>query len=159
MHNVAASGTLLRNNSALSSRVNECLHRYSINFGFNVKHSDLPKELGTILHSLLIITFNQLLTNLFLNHFLRFRIIRVSILHLQQTFLLCPLFLHLRLNSFTNNFLHLSVIIGDEGGRQIGIILLKLGLNRRTLCNPKLFDFRNFSLNSIVLRIMEHLIE
>ena len=79
MHHVASLRTLLANNCTLSTTVDESLNRSAIDFSVDVQHSDITEKLGIIFHSLLIISLNHLLTDLFLNKFLGFNIVGISI--------------------------------------------------------------------------------
>ena len=110
MHHVALFSAPLTNDRALGATVDERLDWLSVDLYLNVQHCYMTEELWIVLHRILIILLNHVFANFLLNHFLGFYIVRVSVLKLGKSFLLCsPLFKH-RFHSLTDDFFNFLVI-------------------------------------------------
>lgn len=129
-----------------------------VNLGIDIQHSDLAEELGTVLESGLVIRFNDRLTNFFLDLLLSFSIVRVCVLKLEDSFLLCSLLVELVLEPLADNLLQVGRVAGNQSRGDLLILGFDTALKMCIGCIHRPDSFALLS-DALILRIVEHLVE
>ena len=110
MHDIARFRTLLADDRALCATIYECLYWVPIYLHVNVEHRDVAKEFRIVLHGMLVVLLDHILSNFLLYSLLSFHIIWVSILQFRKSCLFSPLLRKYLLHSLRNDFLKLLII-------------------------------------------------
>ena len=158
MHHVALLSALLTDDSALGSRINECLNRVAVYFSFNVKHSDLTKKFGAIFKCVLIVALDQALSNFFFNLLLGLCVIWVGIHQLIKASHFCPFSLHLLFQPLSNDLEDFRIIICSDGATQFRV-LIQYVMKLRRIVTVMLFDPCSLPLDLAVHLIIKSLVK
>jgi hypothetical protein len=129
----------------------------AIHCGVDVEHGHVAKELGIVLQSVLIVSLNQLFSNLFFDHLLGFLVIGVCISKSDLSLLLGLLLIHDFFQTICDYFLKFAFIFRVQGLCQALVLALEPGLEV-LVCEPHFFDFADFLADAHSLRIVDHLV-